>query len=165
MRKDKTANQSVVISGSDTSSAKPQVGWKEDEATVMKALPLVKTKQMLCLCRKKEKEKKESHLRVWVSVFISHHGTDRLFPVWPLSRMDVSQLRQNIVVVQVTSRPQSPRKHRRTELGQMLNVLSVLLGCPILDTSKILLQTNSKPKLQNVQFQKLNIFFSNILKS
>lgn len=64
MRKDKTANQSVVISGSDTSPAKPQVGWKEDEATVMKALPLVKTKQMLCLCRKKEKEKKESHLRV-----------------------------------------------------------------------------------------------------
>lgn len=39
---------------------------------------------------------------------VSHHGTDGLLPVRSLSRMDVSQFRHDIVVLQVASRPQAP---------------------------------------------------------
>lgn len=60
-----------------------------------------------------------------MAVCLSHHGTDGLLPVRSLSGMDVSQFGHNVVVLQVTSRPQAPKTQKCTNSE---NIFKILLG-------------------------------------
>lgn len=51
-----------------------------------------------------------------MTVCASHHGTDGLLPVRSLPGVDMSQFRHNVVVLQVTCRPQAPKIHETQTL-------------------------------------------------